>query len=143
MPPLDSHVMRRLVGAARVGRLATVDPDGRPNPVPFVFAVEDDLLVSAVDRKPKRSRDLRRLANIRERPDVAVLIDHYDEDWERIWWVRLRGRGRVVEEGPERDRALAMLAAKYPQYVEDPPDGPAILIAVDDWKGWSADTMTA
>lgn len=142
MPSLDPHVMRRLVSAARVGRLATVDPNGRPNLVPFVFAVEDDVLVSAVDRKPKRSRDLRRLANIRDRPDVAVLIDHYEEDWERIWWVRLRGRGRVVEEGPERDRALAMLAGKYRQYRDDPPDGPAILIDLADWRGWSADTMT-
>jgi PPOX class probable F420-dependent enzyme len=142
MPSLDPHVMRRLVSAARVARLVTMDPDQRPNPVPFVFAVEDDLLVSAVDRKPKRSRDLRRLANIRDRPDVAVLVDHYDEDWERIWWVRLRGRGRVVEDGPERDRALAILAGKYRQYRDDPPDGPAILIEIADWRGWSADTMT-
>jgi PPOX class probable F420-dependent enzyme len=142
MPSLDPQVMRRLVSAARVGRLVTVDADGRPNPVPFVFAVEGDVLVSAVDRKPKRSPDLRRLSNIRDRPDVAVLVDHYEEDWERVWWIRLRGRGRVFEDGPERDRALAMLTEKYPQYREDRPDGPAILIEVADWRGWSADTMT-
>jgi PPOX class probable F420-dependent enzyme len=130
------------VSKARVARLVTIDPDGRPNPVPFVFAVEGDVLVSAVDRKPKSSRDLRRLANVRDRPEVAVLIDHYEEDWERVWWVRLRGRGRVVEDGPERDRALAILAGKYRQYRDDPPDGPAILIEIADWRGWSADTMT-
>jgi PPOX class probable F420-dependent enzyme len=138
MPSLEPHVMRRLVSEARVARLVTIDPDGGPNPVPFVFAVDGDVLVSAVDRKPKRSRDLRRLANLRDRPDVAVLIDHYEEDWERIWWVRVRGRGRVVEDGPERDRALALLTGKYPRYRDDPPDGPAILIEIADWRGWSA-----
>jgi PPOX class probable F420-dependent enzyme len=138
MPSLDPPVMRRLVSEARVARLVTIDPDGRPNPVPFVFAVEGDVLVSAVDRKPKSSRNLRRLANVRDRPEVAVLIDHYEEDWERVWWVRLRGRGRVVEDGPERDRALATLAEKYPQYREERPDGPAILIEVGEWRGWSA-----
>jgi PPOX class probable F420-dependent enzyme len=130
--------MRRLVGEARVGRLVTVDPDGRPNPVPFVFALEGDLLVSAVDRKPKSTRSLRRLANIGDRPEVAVLIDHYDEDWDAVWWVRLRGRARVAEEGPDRGRAVRMLVEKYPQYRRDPPDGPAILVEIGAWKGWAA-----
>jgi PPOX class probable F420-dependent enzyme len=130
--------MRRLVGEARVARLATIDPDGRPNPVPFVFALNGDLLVSAVDRKPKSTRNLQRLANIAERPEVAVLVDHYEEDWDRVWWVRLRGRARVVEEGPERDRAVGLLAGKYPQYRTTPPDGPAILVQVEEWRGWSA-----
>ena len=130
--------MRRLVADARVGRLVTVDPDGRPNPVPFVFAVEADLLVAAVDRKPKSTRSLRRLANIEERPDVAVLADHYEENWDAVWWVRLRGRGQVVEEGPDRERAVSLLAEKYPQYRDEPPDGPAILVRIDGWRGWSA-----
>jgi PPOX class probable F420-dependent enzyme len=130
--------MRQLVGEARVGRLVTLDPDGRPNPVPFVFALDGDLLVSAVDRKPKSTRHLRRLANIAERPEVAAVVDHYEEDWDRVWWVRLRGRARVVEEGPERGRAMSLLAEKYPQYRTTPPDGPAILVRIEEWRGWSA-----
>ncbi|HJV04323.1 MAG TPA: TIGR03668 family PPOX class F420-dependent oxidoreductase [Actinomycetota bacterium] len=130
--------MRRLVAEARVGRLVTVDPDGRPNPVPFVFALDRDLLVSAVDRKPKTTRSLRRLANIEERPQVSILVDHYAEDWEALWWVRLRGRARVAEEGPDRERAVRLLAEKYRQYRGQPPGGPAILVEIEGWKGWSA-----
>jgi PPOX class probable F420-dependent enzyme len=135
---VDEATMRRLVTEARVGRLVTVDPDGRPNPVPFVFALEGDLLVSAVDRKPKTTRSLRRLANIADRPEVAVLVDHYEEDWDAVWWVRLRGRARAAGEGPDRERAVRLLTEKYPQYREEPPDGPAILVEIDGWMGWSA-----
>jgi PPOX class probable F420-dependent enzyme len=130
--------MRRLVAEARVGRLVTVDPDGRPNPVPFVFALDGDVLVSAVDRKPKMTGSLRRLANIQKRPEVSILVDHYEEDWEVLWWVRLRGRARVAEEGPDRERAVKLLAEKYPQYRDRSPDGPAILVEIEGWKGWSA-----
>ena len=77
--------------AARVARLATIDPDGRPHVVPIVFALEGETLYSAVDRKPKRSQTLRRIENARARPDVTVLVDHYEDDWARLWWIRLRG----------------------------------------------------
>jgi PPOX class probable F420-dependent enzyme len=137
MPSLDLEAMRALVAEARAGRLATLDPDGRPNLVPIVYALDGEVLVSAVDRKPKKSRSLRRLSNIRARPEVTVLVDHYEEDWDRIWWVRLRGRARVVEEGPDRDRALELLAEKYPQYRREPPDGPAILVDLLEWRGWA------
>jgi PPOX class probable F420-dependent enzyme len=125
----------RLV-TARVARLATTDPDGRPHLVPIVFAVEGDTLYSAVDRKPKRSRVLRRIENARARPDVTVLVDHYDEDWSLLWWVRLRGRARVLDEGDERERALALLAAKYVQYVAEPPDGPVLAVDVTETRAW-------
>ena len=124
--------------AARVARLATTDPDGRPHLVPIVFALDGDTLYSAVDRKPKRSRTLRRIENARARPDVTVLVDHYDEDWERLWWIRLRGRARVLDDGKERERALALLAAKYPQYREVPPDGPVLAVDVTQVRTWSA-----
>jgi PPOX class probable F420-dependent enzyme len=137
MPSLDLEAMRALVAEARAGRLATLDPDGRPNLVPIVYALDGKVLVSAVDRKPKESRSLRRLSNIRARPEVTVLVDHYEEDWDRIWWVRLRGRARVVEEGPDRDRALELLAEKYEQYRWEPPDGPAILVDLLEWRGWA------
>jgi PPOX class probable F420-dependent enzyme len=124
--------------AARVARLATTDPDGRPHLVPIVFALDGDTLYSAVDRKPKRSRTLRRIENARARPDVTVLVDHYDEDWERLWWIRLRGRARVLDDGGERERALALLAEKYPQYRDAPPDGAVLAVDIDEVRTWSA-----
>jgi PPOX class probable F420-dependent enzyme len=123
---------------ARVARLATIDPDGRAHLVPIVFAVEGDTLYSAVDRKPKRSRTLRRMENARARPDVTVLVDHYDDDWSRLWWIRLRGRARVLDEGEERERALALLTAKYPQYRTEPPDGAVLAVDITDVREWQA-----
>jgi PPOX class probable F420-dependent enzyme len=124
--------------AARVARLATTDPDGRPHLVPIVFALEGDTLYSAVDRKPKRSSTLRRIENARLRPDVTILVDHYEDDWSRLWWIRLRGRARVLDDGEERDRALSLLARKYPQYVREPPDGPVLAVDVSDVREWTS-----
>jgi PPOX class probable F420-dependent enzyme len=134
---MDEDEMRRRVAEARVGRLATIDPDGRPNVVPFVFALEGDTLYSSVDEKPKRTRHLRRLENLRRDPRFTVLVDDYDEDWPTVWWVRLRGRGRVIEEGPERARALRSLGEKYDQYDTEPPQGAVIALDVEDWRGWA------
>ena len=119
---------------ARVARLATVAPDGRPHVVPICFAVEDDTLYTAIDEKPKRTRALQRLRNIEADPRVEVLIDHWDEDWSRLWWVRLRGRARIVEDG----RALELLAAKYEQYRREPPSGPVIAVAIETRLSWAA-----
>jgi PPOX class probable F420-dependent enzyme len=124
--------------AVRVARLATTDPDGRPHLVPIVFALEGDTLYSAVDKKPKRSSKLRRIENARARPDVTVLIDHYEEDWNRLWWIRLRGRARVLDAGTEREHALALLREKYRQYREEPPVGPVLAIDVIEVREWSA-----
>ena len=125
--------------AARVARLATTDPDGRPHLVPIVFAVDADTLYSAVDRKPKRSQRLRRIENARERPDVTVLVDHYEDDWSRLWWIRVRGRARVLDGGEERERALALLRDKYPQYRDEPPDGPVLAVDVVDVREWASE----
>jgi PPOX class probable F420-dependent enzyme len=127
----------RLV-TARVARLATTDPDGRPHLVPIVFALDGDTLYSAVDRKPKRSQVLRRIENARARPDVTILVDHYEDDWSRLWWVRLRGRARLLDDGEERDRALALLTEKYPQYRDEPPDGPVLAVDVTETRSWAA-----
>jgi PPOX class probable F420-dependent enzyme len=124
--------------AARVASLATTDPDGRPHLVPIVFALEGETLYSAVDRKPKRSRTLRRIENARVRPDVTILVDHYEEEWGRLWWIRLRGRARVLDEGEERSRALALLVEKYPQYRAEPPDGPVLAVDVTEVRDWAA-----
>jgi PPOX class probable F420-dependent enzyme len=134
----DPIVLRRHVAEGRVARLATLDASGRPHLVPIAFALLDDTLYSAVDAKPKRSRTLQRIENARRRPDVTVLVDHYDEDWTQLWWVRLRGRARVLDDGEEASRALALLAAKYEQYRDAPPGLPVLAIAIDEWRGWAA-----
>jgi PPOX class probable F420-dependent enzyme len=138
-PDVYEHsVVRQRVLAATVARLATIDPDGRPHLVPIVFVLDGETLYSAVDAKPKRSRALRRIENARERPDVTVLIDHYEDDWERLWWVRLRGRARVLDGGEEAQRALGLLANKYEQYQRERPDSPVLAIDIAEWRGWDA-----
>jgi len=139
MPDAD---LARRVAAARVARLATIDPDGRPHVVPICFALAEGVLNSAVDRKPKRSRDLRRLRNLRERGWATVLVDHYEEDWSALWWVRLRGRARVLEDGDESREALALLAGKYPQYRREPPPGPVVAVDVTEWRAWTGGSGT-
>jgi PPOX class probable F420-dependent enzyme len=128
------------LATSRVARLATTDPDGRPHLVPIVFALEGSTLYTAVDRKPKRSQVLRRIENARARPDVTILVDHYEDDWRRLWWVRLRGRARVLDDGDEREHALALLAAKYAQYRDEPPAGPVLAVDVTETRSWSAGT---
>jgi PPOX class probable F420-dependent enzyme len=138
VPALDEIEARRRVADARVARLATIDPDGRPHLVPIVFALDGDTLYSAVDAKPKRSRRLRRIENARARPDVTVLVDEYGEDWKRLWWVRLRGRARVLDAGDEAERALELLVAKYEQYRDERPGPPVLAIDVLEWPSWTA-----
>ena len=121
-----------------MARLGTLDPDGRVHLVPIVFVLDGDTLYSAVDAKPKRSRTLRRIENARERPDATVLVDEYDEDWSRLWWVRLRGRARVLDDGEEAAGALALLAEKYEQYRAAPPAGPVIVVRIEDQREWRA-----
>jgi PPOX class probable F420-dependent enzyme len=126
------------LAAARVGRLATVTPAGRPHVVACCFAVvEGGDIVSVVDAKPKSTLALRRLANIRSNPAVSLLVDEYDDaDWARLWWVRVDGDATVVDDGPVRDSAVAALAAKYGQYRTTPPPGPAIVIVPRTWRSW-------
>jgi len=137
---MDIGRMRSLVAGARVGRLGTVDPAGLVHLVPFCFALVGDTVWSAVDAKPKATLALARLANIRHHPVVTVLVDQYEEDWSALWWVRLRGSGRVFESGPARDAGLAALAGKYAQYRASPPEGAVIGVDVTEWRGWAART---
>src|SRR5439155_3699218 len=88
---VDSGQARKRLGEARVARLATADAGGVPHVVPFVFVLDGETIYWAVDEKPKRTRDLKRLANIRANPNVDVVVDHYDEDWRTLWWVRASG----------------------------------------------------
>jgi PPOX class probable F420-dependent enzyme len=130
--------LRRRVEAAPVARLATIDRQGRPHLVPICFALVGETIYTAVDRKPKRSLRLQRIENARANPQVAVLVDHYEDDWSQLWWVRLRGRARVLERGEEVERALALLAAKYAQYRAEPPPGPVLAVDLDEWRAWHA-----
>ena len=136
----DLSLLRRLVAEARVARLATIDPDGRPHLVPIVFVLagDRDTIYSAVDAKPKRSRTLRRIENARERPDVTLLVDHFEDDWSKLWWVRVRGRARVLDGGDEAQRGLELLAEKYDAYRDEPPAPPVLAIDAQEWRGWSA-----
>jgi PPOX class probable F420-dependent enzyme len=130
---------RRRFSSARVARLATADADGRPHLVPIVFAVDGDIIYSAVDHKPKRSTALRRLANIAENAAVAVLVDHYDDaDWDQLWWARADGAGRVVAPTlPEGREAVRRLQDRYSPYLDRPPTGPVLAIDVARWSGWT------
>jgi PPOX class probable F420-dependent enzyme len=127
------------VAEARVGRLATVRPDGAPHVVAVTFALAGDRLVTAVDEKPKTTRALQRLANIEAEPRVSLLVDHYDDDWQQLWWVRLDGEASVVRGEPERSALLGPLVAKYAQYRVESPRGPIIAIEVRGVRSWSAD----
>lgn len=135
---LDSAQARALFASAPVARLATVAPDGAPHLVPVCFALTGDSVYTAVDGKPKRTSNLARLANIAAEPRVALLADHYDDDWTRLWWVRVDGDAQVVVDPDERARAVATLAAAYVQYARNPPPGAVIRVAVRRFSGWSA-----
>ena len=130
---------RERFARARVARLATAGADGQPHLVPVVFAVAGDTVYSAVDAKPKRTQRLRRLANVTANPQVALLADHYGEDWDALWWVRADGRGRVLApEAAEARRAVGLLRARYAPYTERPPGGPVLAVDVARWSGWAA-----
>ncbi len=143
---LDPGAARRLFGAAPVARLATVSPAGRPHLVPVTFVLDSqpgqrDHVYTAVDAKPKSTTRLQRLRNIQAHPQVALLADHYTDDWARLWWVRADGQAAVLDAGAgaaELARPLRLLAARYPQYAAQPPAGPVIAIRVDRWTGWAA-----
>jgi PPOX class probable F420-dependent enzyme len=127
---------RERFAAARVARLATADAQGRPHLVPIVFAVQRDRIYSAVDQKPKLTTALKRLDNVRANPAVSMLVDHYEDDWRALWWVRADGRARVLQpENPEAGHAVALLKRRYPQQRTV---GAVLAVDVERWRGWSA-----
>ncbi len=138
MNAMDKREMRHRIKTAMVARLATVGPDGRPHIVPITFATADGSLYFSVDQKPKRTKNLQRLRNIVANPAVSVLVDHYEDDWSSLWWVRVDGTARIVEKGPEFDEAMSLLSARYEQYRSNRPEGPVVEIKVERMTGWSA-----
>jgi PPOX class probable F420-dependent enzyme len=147
---MDTSQARAGFETARVARLATADGHGRPHLVPIVFALRGDTIYTAVDAKPKSDPApggrLRRLDNIRANLLVSVLVDHYAEDWDRLWWARADGTARIIDAAgaaevdgaAEATAAVAALARRYPQYRDAPPPGPVIAIAVARFTGWAA-----
>ncbi|WP_328773555.1 TIGR03668 family PPOX class F420-dependent oxidoreductase [Streptomyces sp. NBC_00286] len=145
MPVMDEAEARRRFAEARVARLATSDAEGHPHLVPLVFAVRGDEIVTAIDWKPKRPGRMKRLDNIAVHPEVCLLVDAYDEDWDRLWWVRVDGTAHVVQpdasEQDARDEyaaAIELLRQKYAQYRQRPPGGPVVVISVRRRHGWRA-----
>ena len=134
LPPGEA---RQRLATARVARLATVSAAGRPHLVPVTFGLDGDTIYTAVDHKPKTTTRLRRLRNIAENPQVAVLADHYTDDWTQLWWSRADGHATVLAEPAATAAPLALLAARYPQYRAITPAGPVIAITVTTWSGWS------
>ena len=131
---------REIFAGARVARLATVRPDGRPHLVPITFASpEPGLIVTAVDHKPKRNTNLQRLRNVEAHPAVSLLLDHYDDDWAALWWLRIDATARVVYEDPERTVLTGALVRKYTHYLARPPTGPVIAMEIDTITSWNLD----
>jgi PPOX class probable F420-dependent enzyme len=131
---------RARFAAQRVARLATAGQDGQPHVVPITFAVAGDRICTAVDHKPKTTPNLRRLRNIAENPRVALLTDHYADDWAELWWVRADGRASIVTDAEAMRPHLDLLAERYEQYRQARPAGPVIVIEAERWTGWSGNT---
>jgi PPOX class probable F420-dependent enzyme len=132
MPSLPPGIAEERVALARSGRLATVTAAGRPHIVPVCFALEDGTIYTAVDHKPKATRALARLDNVRATGRASLLVDHYEEDWSAIWWIRVDGAAAVTES----EAGIDALVAKYEQYREIRPAGPVIALEPARWRSW-------
>jgi PPOX class probable F420-dependent enzyme len=133
---MDIDLARRRVHSARIARLGTVTENGRAHVVPCCFVLLGDVVYTAVDAKPKSTLALRRIANIVARHSACLLIDHYEEDWSSLWWVRLDGTGRLVDSEDESYAAKRALAEKYSQYRDLAIPGPVIGLDVETWRSW-------
>ena len=137
----DEREARERFAAAEVAYLATISPLGKPHVVPVVFALGDhgnDVVYTAVDTKRKTTQRLRRVTNIEQNPQVSLLVDHYDHDWDRLWWVRADGMAEIHDRGEQMATGFTLLRRKYPQYQRISLTGPVIAIAVSRWSSWQA-----
>lgn len=135
--------LERFVRGGRVARLATLDPSGHPHLIPVCYATDGHAYYSAIDAKPKRTppERLKRVRNIRANPRVALLIDHYEEDWRRLRYVLVQGQAELLSRGPEFRAARELILAKYPQYVAMPLAEPGLMIKITPERvvAWSAE----
>jgi PPOX class probable F420-dependent enzyme len=135
---VDDAELRRRFAASPVARLATVRPDGSPHVVPVTFAVrEGNIIYSVVDAKPKRTTALQRIANLRAEPRCALLVDHYEDDWSALWWVRADGVGKVIDAPAADHEGLLALTRRYSHYRTNRPTGPLLTVTVTRWSGWA------
>jgi PPOX class probable F420-dependent enzyme len=133
----EGEAQARFAGVPVV-RLATADAQGRPHVVVVTFAVEGDMIYTAVDQKPKSGTDLKRLRNVGENPQVSMLADEYSDDWGALWWARADGRAVILGDQRQMAQPLRLLTSRYWQYREAPPTGPVLAVTVERWSGWSA-----
>ena len=135
-----SAEIRNKFETARVARLATVEAEHTPHAIPICFYFDGSVFYSAIDRKPKRvnANRLKRLKNIAQTPQVALLLDHYDEDWTRLWYVLVRGMAELVSAEAERLEAIVRLRAKYVQYAAGmlSDDAPVLRITPERITSW-------
>ena len=130
---------RRFLDGQRVVRLATADADGRPHVIPICFVTAGATVYFTIDEKPKRrsGAPLKRIANMRENPMVALVADHYDDDWSKLGWVMVQGRAEVLDSGDEHDRAQARLRARYRQLDDMRIEGlPVVAIRIQHASSW-------
>ena len=128
------------LSTARTGHLATADANGVPHVIPVCFAFDGQRIYSPLDQKPKRTslRRLKRVRNILDNPSVALVVDHYEEDWRQLWYILVTGAAEILEAGPEQSSAIALLREKYPQYREmDIDQNPVIGITPASAVSWS------
>ena len=134
----DERDVRELFAAAQVACLATVSPLGKPHVVPVVFALVNEVVYTAVDAKRKTTQRLRRLVNIEQNPQVSLLVDHYDADWDQLWWVRADGMAEIHDHGEQMATGYDLVRRKYQQYQRISLTGPVIAITVSRWASWQA-----
>ena len=137
--PLFTPEQARFLTVRRVGRLATASAGGRPHVVPVCYAFDGALLYTPIDEKPKRvgASELRRIKNLRENPQVSLVVDDYDDDWSKLGFVIVQGRVEIVERGGERSGALALLRERYPQYrAMDLEERPLLVIEPESVAAW-------
>jgi PPOX class probable F420-dependent enzyme len=126
------------LSAAPVGRFATNFPTGAPHIVPVTFALVGESLVHMVDEKPKTTQRLQRIVNIEAGPAASLLVDEYDDDWDRLWWVRVDGTAHLATSGSEWRDARSALIKKYVQYRDRPPTGQAIYLEIKGVTSWES-----
>lgn len=140
---LDPAEAQSRFAGSQVLRLATAGSNGQPHLVPCTFVVDGEGRIAiGIDDKPKSSMKLRRLANIDQNPRVSLMVDHYSDDWERLWWVRADGLAAIERSGAEHAAYWAQIKSKYPQYSAklhsmQSPQGPVIVVSVGSWSGWA------
>ena len=130
---------RHFIDTRRIGHLATADAGAAPHVVPVCFGLVDDTLYITIDRKPKRATDrpLKRLGNILENPQAAIVFDHYDEDWRRLAWVMLRGRAEILADGARARPGAGAAAGALQQLAAMQIAGlPVIAIRIERVASW-------